>query len=457
MNQGFNQNDFERFLKENAEQHKMYPADSVWKGIYSHLHLRSKWQLAVLFLLISVTGIAFLIDNKSGLRTTPSVEYQLAEYHPNIGGWENLFSKTLPAYLPDLEIIQKPVRNITSSEEQQLLHKKVLSRVRPSDNISLPKTAVTDIPEKTVPALAGIWSAKEQDLKIYLPAKDFTRAAIPVKKPVVNTMHTPVQYAPDAPPVTEEIKITDQPKNRKITWQLSAMPTTSFRRLTNNSRIYPLPVSTFPLLINASVNPDALVNHTPAFGFEIGTHMLYHFNNRVRFKTGVQFNYSKYDIQAYSTGVTERVQIVLNDNARNTIHAYNTYTNFRNFGGDKMEQITNQYIQVAVPVGLEYSVIKKDKLEIGIAGSLQPNYLVNANSYLITTDFKNYTKAPDLLRKFNLSSSAEIFISYEKGSMKWQIGPVFRYQLQSSFINAYPIREHIMEYGLKIAVSNVLP
>jgi hypothetical protein len=39
MERNFN-NEFERFLKENADQHRMYPSAKVWSGIYNSLHTR---------------------------------------------------------------------------------------------------------------------------------------------------------------------------------------------------------------------------------------------------------------------------------------------------------------------------------------------------------------------------------------------------------------------------------
>src|SRR5215475_11048216 len=65
MQRNFN-NEFERFLKENADQYRMYPSKRVWKGIYSSLHSRRKWfGLGTALLLVTGGLITLLITNTS--------------------------------------------------------------------------------------------------------------------------------------------------------------------------------------------------------------------------------------------------------------------------------------------------------------------------------------------------------------------------------------------------------
>jgi hypothetical protein len=132
-----------------------------------------------------------------------------------------------------------------------------------------------------------------------------------------------------------------------------------------------------------------------------------------------------------------------------------TYTRYRNFGGDAVQNLHNQYFQLSVPLGMEVNVIGNGKLQVGIAGTVQPTYLLNRNTYLLTADYK-YTTEPSLVRRWNINTSAEAFVSYKTGDLKWQVGPQFRYQLLSSYVREYPIREHLMEYGIKIGVAKTI-
>src|ERR1700745_2805987 len=68
-------NEFERFLKENADQYRLYPSSHVWKGIYSALHSRRKWfGLGIALLLITGTLVTILITNSSKETTIPNTK-----------------------------------------------------------------------------------------------------------------------------------------------------------------------------------------------------------------------------------------------------------------------------------------------------------------------------------------------------------------------------------------------
>ena len=202
-------------------------------------------------------------------------------------------------------------------------------------------------------------------------------------------------------------------------------------------------------------NLDQLVNHKPALGFELGSNILYAVNKTVTLKTGLLFNYARYDIQAFSSSTSEPAVIALNSSYGIATGQVTAYTRYRNFDGKTVENLNNQYFQLSVPLGLEINLLGNEKLQVGVAGTVQPTYLLNRNIYLITTDFK-YATEPSLVRKWNINTSAEAFISYKAGDLKWQVGPQLRYQLLSSYIKEYPIRENLFQYGIKIGVTKTI-
>jgi hypothetical protein len=208
-----------------------------------------------------------------------------------------------------------------------------------------------------------------------------------------------------------------------------------------------------PVAFNLQGNINQLVNHTPATGFEAAAMYLYRLNPRWNFKIGGLFNYSRYFIQAYNSDALDIARISLGGSWYAPTTPITSYSWIRNFGGKSYRGIQNQYFQVAVPIGLEYVVLGQGKVQMGIAATLQPSFLLNRNSYLITTDYKNYTRQPSLVRQLNLNTAAEAFISYRATHYKFQLGPQFRYQLYSTYDTKYPIREYLMEYGIKLAVS----
>jgi hypothetical protein len=67
MERQFNNGDFEKLLRDNANQYRMYPSEKVWKGIHSALHTRRRWyglSAAIMFLLTgSIVSIIIYNDN----------------------------------------------------------------------------------------------------------------------------------------------------------------------------------------------------------------------------------------------------------------------------------------------------------------------------------------------------------------------------------------------------------
>jgi hypothetical protein len=91
-----------------------------------------------------------------------------------------------------------------------------------------------------------------------------------------------------------------------------------------------------------------------------------------------------------------------------------------------------------------------------LAASGQLTYQLGNNSFVLSNDYKNYMKQPDLDRKFNINTAVEAFISFKAGGVTWQAGPQIRYQMLPGTTDAYPIREHLIDYGLKVGVVKTL-
>ena len=132
------------------------------------------------------------------------------------------------------------------------------------------------------------------------------------------------------------------------------------------------------------------------------------------------------------------------------MNALTTYNNFTGFNSSWLE---NFYFQVSAPVGLEFKVRGDEKMQFGVATTVQPTYVLSDRAYIISTDYKNYAQIPSLTRRWNVNTSLETFVSYSTGHMKWQVGPQVRYQLLSSFVNKYPVKENLFDFGLKVGIS----
>jgi hypothetical protein len=235
-------------------------------------------------------------------------------------------------------------------------------------------------------------------------------------------------------------------------WQLYIAPTATFRSLSGGS--YQNPKSATTALPVALTNVQDFSDHTLAVGFEAGADLLHKVTHNLAFKIGLQFNYSRFtmtNIAANPGGSGGAPQ------GQDSASAASPAA-MSSFGGKLQETLHNEYYQLSVPVGLELKVLGNDRLQLKIAASVQPTYLLNTNSFLLTSDYTNYTKQPSAFRKWNLDGGVEIYVSYKiNKNISLLAGPEFRYQLLSSYTNQYPIRENLQQYGLKIGFTKALP
>jgi hypothetical protein len=107
---------------------------------------------------------------------------------------------------------------------------------------------------------------------------------------------------------------------------------------------------------------------------------------------------------------------------------------------------------LSLPIGAEVVLFGNNRVQFQVAGTLQPTYVLNNQAYMISTNMKNYAQEPSLYNRLNLAAGAEAYFTIKAGSYKWMIGPQVRYQLFSSYKQAYPITEHLTDYGFKIGI-----
>jgi hypothetical protein len=70
---------------------------------------------------------------------------------------------------------------------------------------------------------------------------------------------------------------------------------------------------------------------------------------------------------------------------------------------------------------------------------------------------KNYINDPSMLRRLNINSSIETFLSYRmKNGATLNAGPQFRYQLLSTYNKRYVYDEKLYNIGFKIGISKNL-
>ena len=437
MERNFN-NEFERFLKENADQHRMYPSAKVWSGIYNSLHTRRKWFGLGIALLLLTGGLVTVLVTHSPKETGLSAnkpalnEKSLPPHSQTTAPFEHVFDNKLPVNSSFATTENRHVilnNNLYGTEGNDLIIEEN-NLLQNETATSLEPLALNITDELTDQDLAN--NAHLQKISAY--PKKFTAS-------------NPFDWTIES--VLNSFRL---PKQKRFILQFNFTPTISYRKLSANKAF----------LGSASQQPNApasfaalydvnnAVTHKPDIGLEVGFTSKYSLASNFRVKAGLQFNVNRYDIKAFNYH-NELTTIALKTNAGvDSVYATSSH---RNFSGYKSDWLQNFYFEISAPVGIEIDIAGDDRVQFGVAGTIQPTYILGDRAYLLSTDYKNYAEVPWLIRRWNISTGLETFVSYSTGKMNWQVGPQVRYQLLSSFAKQYPVKENLFDFGLKVGVS----
>jgi hypothetical protein len=465
MERQFNKGDFEKLLKDNANQYRMYPSEKVWKGVNSALHSNRKWYgITVLALLIfTSTGLGlYFFNNKAGQTNIAVTKKPAAAIINNLSSPvtilknsnsvnpvsekrdNNYFKKSSQVLPVNIDLVKKsnaadfvaqnaviiPVTEVV----KEIIEKKYNDLETKAESVD------SENGESNTSAVTNL--QKENDENLISESSDEINADEFNK---VKISQEELQEAINAIESQKAI-IPVRKKTSKITTQFYFTPIVSYRTLTENKRSY-----SNGLYVNTQVvDLNDEVRHKPAIGLEFGIEGKYRLNESFFIKSGLQFNINRYDIRAFSHP-TEIATVSVNRGFGTDILA--SPSNYRNTGGLYANWLENFYFQVAVPVGAEIILTERKKFSWGIGGTVQPTYVIGDRAYLISSDYKNYAKFPDLMRRWNLSTGIETFVGYSTGKIKWQVGPNLRYQHLSSFVSEYPVKENLFAIGLKVGAT----
>ncbi|HEV2353898.1 MAG TPA: hypothetical protein VGR89_06635 [Puia sp.] len=247
--------------------------------------------------------------------------------------------------------------------------------------------------------------------------------------------------------------------------QLNLAPTINFRSLSGGS-MASSKQSTGPIGNLRSANGQNWVDQSPGLGVGFGGNLLYRATRNLTLKVGIQFDYSRYKMIAYTTPPQQQQQ---GSSYRTPLGNFLYMDSL--FGAQPVSvnggpmlpnpvqaTLYNDYFQLSAPVGFELRILGNERLQFNIGATVQPSYLLNTNAYVVTADYTSYTKEPSAFRRWNLTGGVEAFLSYQTGPIRWQVGPEFHYQFFSTYNSGpYPISENLRGYGLKIGIAKPLP
>ncbi|HEU0064007.1 MAG TPA: hypothetical protein VFQ58_03215 [Flavisolibacter sp.] len=421
MERNLKNENFERFLRQHADSLRMRPNEKVWKEVSVHLgKSRRRFTILLSILLIISGGLAYELMNTKPI------------HQSSIKPVQNQPAQNL------IHQLSRSGSGITTINQSSQLKKAIYKRIV-TENISL-----NPFDEPTSDNTISV--AEEKDfvpeiIDSYPVAAENSEKNVSSKNSV-NRDITPLS-------IESVVNSYKGKSGKKMEWQLYFTPTVSYRKLSENKSYISSGVGNLSSY-SPLYNINSAVTHKPDFGFEIGYTGKYKVSSNLKIKGGIQFNVNRYDIKVFNAP-NQLATIRLN--SRYVPDSLNAITTYSNLNGYHTDWLQNFYFQISAPIGVEFKIRGDDKIQFGLGTTIQPTYLLGDRIYLISTDYKNYAQVPLLVRRWNVNTSFESFVSYSTGHLKWQVGPQFRYQLLSSFIDKYPVKENLYNFGLKVGIS----
>ena len=437
---------FEEFILDEVNEHKMYPSGRVWDNIRTEVQGNKSWPaltIIALTVLVALTVSTFIATQKAApvmltsnrlkpKNTTNSIEKPFTTYHSSA---QILASKP---------ILKNQVIEASSPTPSRIMD------IEPTITLSTANASNEIHINNTLDETESLTDTKSESLE----AANIVTSIDPLNK-INNTSLLPALIHAQ---VNHNFELAASPtqvqKKKKYSVQFYATPSASFRVL-NDQKVKEL---VQPSLIAIPINSPVVqtttfnqaVRHRPDIGLELGFTFNYPVTKNLQFKTGLQLNIRQYQIDTYETGSNAATLALINGGRVQTVSVMSSYNNNVGF---RAAHLNNKVYQIALPIGLDYQLLRFKKFGIHTQASIQPTYNVNKNVYLLSTDYANYAAGNDFVRKWNINTSVGILFSYQKGNTVWQLGPQIRYQSLPTYNNPYPIKENLIDYGFRIGWS----
>ena len=495
MKKPLHKDDFENYLQHQVGNHRMYPSDQVWRNIQKEIHGEGKWPALTYISIFIITAlvISTLMVKPEERLEKNTIAYPASTESKLLG--ENKEQKTGNAidaaplqYAYTDKITQQTLQTVSdiiiARNEQlkaglpiQINKESLLIIQNKSESEGTANTLVTTAikPDtKNAEALQVITvNSKSSDAK---PANGIVLA---VAKPASRYFNTTglMNLSELKKPSDEEngfnaddfwrnyplVSTKDllRQKLSKFSFQFYLTPSVSYRRLTDANGKAAQSFSTLPISSNYRVDINHIVEHRPAMGAEVGFALGYQLTPSLTIKGGFQFNVRQYGIKAYTIPKPDPAILTsaqtttgtTTPDERNDASYLASADNQAAAGG--LVVLNNRYYEVAAPIGIDWRLLSSNngRLTVNTAVALQPTYTFDKEPFVLTANHKSYANGASIMRNWNVNSNMEAYVSYQVGPFRWQLGPQFRYQHLSTYSNAYPIREHLLDYGVKLGFT----
>lgn len=500
-----NNNNFEQFLRNSIEDFKMIPARKVWHGIYNNMHPDRRWpSIAVCMLILTCIMYVGVANNNSinnsarknteenllasatlasteknnvvqnivsvaakNISTQLSNNYTIAAQRNNNTNTDN--SQFISSQITkassilsanntttaknilvndddlNLKMISSIAKNTTEKETQKLSEVAVVGEEKNVVSIITEEKNIEPINENSSVKNNTIVAVIENDAE----PKTIAKNNIALLKDAI-VKNTAINYEEKS--WTEDYAFKNKPRINKLkefgSVSYYITPSVGYRTLTQVQQNSKAAVFTSSFAASSNSNTtDETMNDVFALNLEAGAVYQYQLSKNIRLKTGLQANYTNYISKA--TELLHPTQTSLAATGiQNTTRSslYSTED-----GGTNLNKTT---WQVVVPIGLDIKVAGNEKLKWYIGATAQPTYILSGSAFVLSSDAKNYITENSLLRRWNLNTAIETFVSFKPSAgITLNVGPQFRYQVLSSFKKTYNYNEKLYNVGVKVGLT----
>ena len=509
MDRRFDMTNFEQSLKDHADHFTIVPSRKVWYGLYNDLHPGSRWPSIAMGLvfLFSLLGIGHLNNNSQQIASADATsinENAIPLYDLNSSGYISENSD-LATNIGNDETVESGAKVIDLFTGNKINEDNGTANVNPpviaqaEENIKEPVSLSAET--KAVPGVSQLnnnsrptvsLSSEKSDVdvtgqnvnSIHSPNRDedlkkgITNSINNIKVTTIEepvsvsndklnlTLMSGVEANPEAVSPSANSSSAIQPKsetlidatvkpvlekkkkNPNVNWVFYASPKITSVYFTGK----PLQgARNTSFLLIGNTQPQVNMIYSARLGLETGTEMQLKFAKKWELITGAQVSYTGYNIVSHRVHPALATLVLKDADGHNYTKNYITY--YGNGHNENQIVLPNYNVQISLPVGLQYEVWGNKKVQVKIASGVQPSLVLNSHSYLLSTDGRNYVEDPDLLRNVNLNTSFSSSVSFRSNNLKWHIGPTVRYQVLSTFKDIYPVKEHLIDYGIRIGIS----
>ena len=493
MERKFYDENFESSLKEHADEFKMYPSKKVWHGIYNSVHPGRRWPSAAISILFIFTLV--IIGHLNTGNPPGSVSKGITGKEITSTSTSTSAKETNSTSLKKSEQFQRIAKDHTASSVVSTSNNNNQS-VTPGEDVKIREneSAVNETNPSTSPSINQTVADKETLTKeivaLNQPAPGVTTlqttgvdaenvsaeeeaknehffqkilnepsAAIlsGIILPVSKKQIPATEQITTNKKTTEEINLQAEALNKirarknKLSWTFFVTPSLSYRTYSRMDKSVASSLALNPMTNN---NKDENAIERPSLGILGGTSVNYNLTKKLKLIAGTRLGYSEFDKKASHVHPTI-ASLVLINSVTGDPYTLTSFSNYGNMTGAAELSLHNYSLQVSTPLGFQYTIGGNDDLKLDLLSTFQPTYVIASHAYLLSSNNKNFISEPSLSRKWNMGLTFGTLLSFGSGGYKWQVGPNVDYQILSTYDSRYPVKEHLINYGVRLGVTKI--